>query len=234
MSVQACYIAGLCDHSDALTAGEKGVVLLIAPDTRQAKVLLDYAEGTLESSPVLRQLIASRTADTLTFTTGIELQVRAASFRRLRGVTAVAILADEACYWPTEESSNPDTEILNAARPALATTGGPLIIISSPYARRGEVYETWNRHFGPEGDPRILVAQGAAADFNPNLPDGVVTRAIERDPEAVKAEYSGNGVQTWRPSSMLGVWNYASSQVWQSVRSTECTGIAPSAIPAAA
>ena len=32
---------------------------------------------------------------------------------------------------------NPDVEILNAARPALATMQGPLIVISSPYARRG-------------------------------------------------------------------------------------------------
>ena len=32
---------------------EKGVVLLIAPDKKQAKVLLDYAEGTLQSTPLL-------------------------------------------------------------------------------------------------------------------------------------------------------------------------------------
>ena len=33
---------------------------------KQAKVLLDYAEGTLESTPLMKQLLASRTADTLT------------------------------------------------------------------------------------------------------------------------------------------------------------------------
>jgi hypothetical protein len=34
-------------------------------------------------------------------------------------------------------------------------------------------------HFGPEGDPSILVAQGASRDFNPELPQSVVDRALE-------------------------------------------------------
>ena len=74
---------------------------------------------------------------------------RAASFRRLRGQTCVAVIADEAAFWHSDESSNPDVEILNAVRPSLRTTGGPLIVISSPYARRGAVWEAFQRHFGP-------------------------------------------------------------------------------------
>ena len=54
MAALAIYLAGLCDYSDKLAAGESGVVLLIAPDMKQAKVLLDYAEGTLESTPMLQ------------------------------------------------------------------------------------------------------------------------------------------------------------------------------------
>ena len=45
MSALAVYLAGLCDYKDKLVRGEKGVVLLLAPDMRQAKVSLDYAEG---------------------------------------------------------------------------------------------------------------------------------------------------------------------------------------------
>ena len=56
----------------------------------------------------------------------------------------VAVLADECAFWLSEESVNPDVEILNAARPALATTQGPLIAISSPYARRGALWDTEN------------------------------------------------------------------------------------------
>jgi hypothetical protein len=142
---------------------------------------------------VLAALVKARTADTLSLTNGIDIVVRAASFRGLRGVTAVAVIADEAAFWYTEEvsSANPDTAILDAIRPALATTGGPLVVISSPYARRGAVFETWQRHYGPAGDPRILVAQGASRDFNPSLPQATVDRAFERDPVAASAEYGG-------------------------------------------
>ena len=45
MAVLAVYLAGLCDYSDKLDHGEKGVVLFFAPDMKQAKVMLDYAEG---------------------------------------------------------------------------------------------------------------------------------------------------------------------------------------------
>jgi hypothetical protein len=52
----AVYLAGLCDYKDKRVRGEKGVVLLLAPDMRQAKVSLDYAAGVLESTPIMRQL----------------------------------------------------------------------------------------------------------------------------------------------------------------------------------
>jgi hypothetical protein len=189
MATLAIYLAGLCDYSDVLVRGEKGLVLLIAPDVRQARVLLEYAQGTLESTPMLSQLIADRKREELTLTTGITLEVRSASFRRIRGATCVAVLADESAFWKSEDSANPDVEILNAARPALATTGGPLICISSPHARRGALWTTYRKHFGADGDPAILVAQGTSREFNPDLPQSVVDRAIERDPAAARAEY---------------------------------------------
>ena len=110
MAVLAVYLAGLCDYAK-LARGETGIVLLIAPDKKQAKVLLDYAEGTLESTPLMKQLILSRTAEELTLTTGITLAVRGGNFRRVRGMTCVAVLADECAFWMSDESANPDVEI---------------------------------------------------------------------------------------------------------------------------
>jgi hypothetical protein len=107
----------------------------------------------------------------------------------LRGVTAVAVLADEAAFWSADGSANPDTEILNAVRPSLATTSGPLIVISSPHARRGEVWQTYKRAFGELGDPKILVLKGPSRALNPTLPQAVVDRAMERDPASASAEY---------------------------------------------
>jgi hypothetical protein len=140
-------------------------------------------------------MVTNRREDCLSLANGIDLEVRAASFRRLRGATAVAIIGDETCFWATDDTSaNPDTEILQAARPMLATTGGPLVIISTPYARRGETWNTFREHYGPDGDPRILVASGTSRDFNSGLSQRVVDRALERDPEGAAAEYLGQ----WR------------------------------------
>ena len=171
-------------------AGEVGVVLIIAPDQTQADVCLGYVEATFQQSPILSQLVAGATQRTIRLNTGISLEVRAADFRRLRGPTYIAIVADEVAFWLTSEnSSNPDVEILNAVRPGLATSRGPMFLISSPYARRGELWRLYQKHFGPNGDPLVLVAQGSSRTFNPSLPQSVVDRAIERDPASAAAEF---------------------------------------------
>ena len=170
-AVIAVYIAALCDHSDKIVVGERPVVLCIAQNQKQANVVFSYVAGIFESTPALVSMIANQTADSITLTNGVVIEVRAASFRGLRGVTALAVIADESCFWRTDEgSANGDSEIITAILPALATTGGPLILISSPYSRRGRTWEIYKRHFGPQGDPLILVAQGASRDFNPGLP----------------------------------------------------------------
>jgi hypothetical protein len=188
----AVYVAALIDHKANLSPGERGLVLFLAQNTKQAQVAFGYCRAIFDDVPLLSALVRSTTADTISLNNGIDLEIRAASFRGLRGVTAVAVIGDEASFWRTDElSANADAEILNAIRPALATTGGPLIVISTPYAKQGAVYETWRSHYGAAGDPKILVAQGTSRDFNPSLPQSVVDRAIERDPQAAAAEYLG-------------------------------------------
>jgi hypothetical protein len=185
----ACYLSALCDHP-TLVAGEVGVLLVIAPDTQQAAITLGYIGAAFEASPVLRRLVKSKTATKLRLTNGVEIAVRASDFRRLRGATFVAAIGDEACFWMNaERSMNPDSEIVAAVRPGLATTGGPLILISSPHARRGEVWNIYRRHFGPKGDPAILVAQAPSRTMNASLSQSVVDRAMERDPQAASAEF---------------------------------------------
>jgi hypothetical protein len=113
-------------------------------------------------------------------------------FPKLRGPTYIAVIADEAAFFRSEEfSANVDAEILNAVRPGLATTNGPLIVASSPYAKRGVVWDAYKSHYGPDGDPKVLVVQGASRTFNPTLDEGVVARALQRDHAAASAEYLG-------------------------------------------
>ena len=185
----SAYIASLCDHPN-LVPGERGVVLVIAADQKQAGIVLSYVTAAFEQSPILRQLVESRTRLSLRLSNNVDIEIRASDFRTLRGPTYLAVVADELAFWSTDEyAASPDVEILNAVRPGLATTGGPLFMISSPYARRGELWNLFAKHYGPDGDPAILVAKGSTRTFNPLLKESVVTRAYERDAASAQAEY---------------------------------------------
>jgi len=90
--------------------------------------------------------------------------------------------ADELAFWFTEATyANPDVEVLAAARPGLLTTGGPLIMASSPYAKMGVLWDTYRRNYGPDGAPSVLVANGTTRDFNPTIPQSEIDRELERD-----------------------------------------------------
>jgi hypothetical protein len=187
------FVACLVDHSRVIVPGERPIVLCLAPTAKQAGVVLSYVLGIIEASPMLGGLVVGRTAESISLRNGIDIEIRSASFRGVRGVTTVAVVADEACFWLSEDSAstNPDVAILDAVRPSLATTGGMLAVISSPYARRGAVYEAWEKGYGQKGDKLVLVAKGSSRDFNPSLPERVVARAYEKDPVAASAEYGG-------------------------------------------
>ncbi|WP_194943583.1 hypothetical protein [Brevundimonas sp. SPF441] len=197
----AAYVGGLCDHAPFLAPGERGVIPILAASVTQAGRAFMHAKGILQHSPVLADLIEGEpTADTIRLSTLVDIEVKPANFRTVRSITAVAAIADEIAFWQIEGAANPDSEILNALRPSLATTGGPLFVISSPYAKRGELYGTFRRDYGANGDPVVLVAKGASREFNSTLPQRVVDRAYARDAAAAASEYGGefrNDVQAF-------------------------------------
>lgn len=85
------------------------------------------------------------------------------------------------------DGARPDAEVIAALRPALATLGGKLVALSSPYARRGMLWDTYKRHFGQPG--RVLVAQAPSRTLNPTLPMRVIEDAMKDDAARASAEY---------------------------------------------
>jgi hypothetical protein len=83
-----------------------------------------------------------------------------------------------------------DTEMLRALRPTLATTGGKLIILSSPYGQSGALWDLHRRYFGKDDAP-VLVWQASAPDMNPTLPADYLTRMQQDDPDAYRSEVLG-------------------------------------------
>jgi phage terminase large subunit-like protein len=83
-------------------------------------------------------MIESETQEGVSLTNNVTIEVATASFRSVRGFTLVAALLDELAFWQSEDSANPDTEVLAAIRPGMATIPNAMLLAaSSPYARRG-------------------------------------------------------------------------------------------------
>jgi hypothetical protein len=171
-----------------LSRGEVGMVLVIAGSRDQAKVVFNYARGILDASPVLRKEVAAVTQSEITLRNGIVIAVHSNSFRTVRGRTLVAAIFDEIGFWRDESSATPDVEVYRAVLPALATTNGILIGISTPYRKLGLLYQKYRDYFGVDSDD-VLVIKGSTQTFNPTLSDATIAAQKAADPTAAISEW---------------------------------------------
>jgi hypothetical protein len=188
LALIATYLACFKDYRQHLVKNERATIMVLASDKKQAQSIFRYLKGFL-SVPLLAGLIERETAEVLELTNGVSLEVTTASFKTLRGRTVAAALADESCFWNTDDgSANPDTEIFAALSPAMATIPGAMMFkASSPYAKRGSMYDDFKRYYGREGSP-VLVWKAATWTMNPSVPQSFIDAAYERDPASAAAE----------------------------------------------
>jgi hypothetical protein len=191
MAVLTAFIATCIDHRSILAPGEIGLLPVIAATRSQAANSFRFITGAISTSPALRSLIVGCTADTLELSTNVTITVQPASFRSIRGATFIAAILDEVAFWRVEDNSaNADIEIVRALRPGLLISKGPLIAISSPYAKRGHLWNAFRKNFSADGNPKILVAQAASQTMNPNVDMDWIADQFAEDPVAAEAEYN--------------------------------------------
>jgi hypothetical protein len=189
LALIAVYLATFRNYAKNLAPGERGTVMVIARDRMQARVILRYVRALLTKVPMLAKLVQREVAEGFDLSNGVTIEVASASYKSVRGYTIVAALCDELAFWPTENSTDPDYEILDALRPGMATINGAMLLCaSSPYSRRGALWDAHRRHYGRDDDP-ILVWQAPTREMNPTVPQRVIDDAAERDPASADAEY---------------------------------------------
>ena len=90
----------------------------------QARSLMNIARGVFEEIPRFAALVECVSADTISLKNRIDIQIRAANYRSIRGITAVGAICEEISTWRDDElgSRNPDEEIL-AATPGAQPSG---------------------------------------------------------------------------------------------------------------
>jgi hypothetical protein len=188
MATVACFLAIFCDWSKHSVAGESLLVQVLASDRRQARIVLRYAKALL-SPPLLKELVAKESEETIELKNGISLEITTNSYRSVRGYTLCAALLDEVAFWRSDSETNPDSETLIALRPAMATIPGAMLIgASSPYSRKGVLYENFRDHWA-EDKSRVLVWRATTREMHPGFPQELVDQALERDAAAAGAEY---------------------------------------------
>ena len=184
----ACFFASRDYHR---VPGEFVYIGIFAPDRKQAAVTFRYITGLLRSVPALAALIVSASKDSVELSNGIVIEVITASVAAPRGRAYVLVIVEEAAFLPTDQSANPDVELLRAVRPALARVPGSLlVVVSSPYARKGIIWTAWQKyHDKPDGD--VLLVQASTQELNPTFDTRAIAKAYEEDPASAGAEFGG-------------------------------------------
>jgi len=181
------------DYTQLLAPGERGIVPVLAADRLQARRTLAYLKG-LVRLPAFAPFVGRVLKDHVELRTGAEIRVYSASYRTVRGATLCGVIAEEVAFWLSDETgANPDSEILQALRPGMATVPGALLLgLSTPYAAKGEIYKAHTRFFGTD-DPAGLAWNADTLTMNPTVDPGVIAGAFADDALAAASEYGSDG-----------------------------------------
>ena len=195
LAMIATYLAVYREYAPYLAPGELATIAILASDRKQARSIFRFVLGMIEGVPSMRNAIGRVTDEVILLPDmRVQIEIATASFRATRGYTYAAVLCDEIAFWRSEDSANPDEEILAAIRPGLATIPGSMLLLaSSPYAKRGVLFKTFRRHYAKDG-ARVLVWKAATSDMNPGIDPAIIAEAYEDDPASAASEYGAD----WR------------------------------------
>jgi hypothetical protein len=189
VALLACFVAS---REYLRAPGEFIFIGVFAPDRKQAAITFRYVVGLMKSVPSLAALIVGERSDSIELTNGVIIEVITASIAAPRGRAYALVIVEEAAFLPTDASANPDVELLRAVRPALARVPRSLlVVVSSPYARRGVLWTAWQKyHDQPDGD--VVLVQADTLSLNPTFDKRAIDTAYAEDPASADAEYGAN------------------------------------------
>lgn len=186
----AVYESCIAKHTLAL--GETGVILLVAPTEKQARVTFKLIEARILNSPTLRRLVSklrsSPNESEIELTNGRTISVQAANSKHLRAASLICVILEEGCFFRDAESGAYNLgEILRAVRPgAIKMPGSKIIRVSSPWNKSGPMWDDFR--FRSER-PDTLCWKLPSWIMNPALPADELAAERERDESYFLREY---------------------------------------------
>jgi hypothetical protein len=190
-SLIAAHSAALFDQRHRLRPGERALVMCLACDRDQARIVLDYCKALFLELPLLKGLVKRETADGFELKNGVDISVATNSFRSVRGRTLLVCILDECAFYRDDRSTMPDEETYAAVAPGLARLPGSMLIgISTPHRKSGLLYRKFKESYGRD-DGGVLVIRAPSTTFNPTLPKHIIDAALAEDPQKAGAEWLG-------------------------------------------
>jgi len=176
-------------------------ILIVAPGLRQSMILGDRVRKLLGQMPWdYRQTIISQQLQTIfRFRNGSQITVLPNSENQLRGFTANLIVVDEAAFFHNDEAI-----FRNILPPMLATTGGTLIVSSTPWGKNTVFYQL---NQDPDYEKQIVTWRDAvregrySREFLKQL-----EKEREARPQVFKMEYEAQFIEevdTWLSQDLL-------------------------------
>lgn len=192
LALITAYLSTAIDWLPYLAPGERGYIVVLAAQRKQAAVIMSYLKAALLGHPRLRPLVQNVLVESIDLVGNVTVEVVTASIAAVRSRTVLCALCDEIAFWRSDEASaNPDAEILAALRPAMLTIPDSMLLAaSSPYARKGALWEAYDRYYGKVEDP--LVWQAPTRVMHPSVPEEFIREEYDKDPVAADAEYGAN------------------------------------------
>jgi hypothetical protein len=170
-----------------LRRGERALVMCLAVDRDQARIILNYVRSYFSDLPELAAMVQRETKDGFELRNGVDVVVQTNSFRSVRGRAVLLAVLDEVAFWHDENSATPDLETYRAIQPGLATVNGMIVGISSPYRKSGLLFDKYRQHFAKDGD--VLYIKASTTALNPTIDPVVIARAVAEDPAAASSEW---------------------------------------------
>ncbi len=118
----------------------RSLVLLLAPAYRQSKELFRKVRDARAALPFPAPL-ASESALEMEFTNGSRIVALPGKQETIRGFSGVSLLI-------VDEAAQVRDELYMSIRPMLAVSGGEILLLSTPFGKRGFFFEEWERGAG--------------------------------------------------------------------------------------
>jgi hypothetical protein len=184
--------------------GQRAYIFIIAPVIQQASTAFRSIRHYILNSPVLSQCVLKTRKNEIELKNGVVIACRACSKGSVRGDPVICAILDEVAFFRHEDNSaNPDHEVLNAIRPAMATLSNTkLIKISTPFRKEGTLWA----EFQQRGQLPYCVWQLSSEEMNPAISKSFLDKARRANEDTFRREHLAEFVDsncTWITPELL-------------------------------